>query len=123
MYLLVLIIDKAENIEKIITGFREIGITGATIFDSIGLGRNTLYGKSMPPVIASLKRIFDPESRTYNHTMINIIRKKETLDDAMRVAEEVCGSFDQPDMGIMFSLELDKVVGFSTINPIDAEES
>jgi len=112
MYLFVIILDKSEDVQKVIENFREIGVTGATLYDSIGLGRNTLYGSNMPKAIASLKRIFDRDQRTYNHTMFCIIKTKETLDDCFRVAEETCGSFDNPDVGIMFSLELDKVVGF-----------
>ena len=112
MYLLVLILDNSEHIEKIIESFREIGITGATLFDSIGLGRNTLYGHAMPKAIASLRRIFDHDERTYNHTMICVIKEQETLDAAFKAAEDVCGSFDNPDVGIIFSLKLDKVVGF-----------
>jgi nitrogen regulatory protein P-II 1 len=112
MFLLVIILDKAKDLENIIVKFREIGVTGATVFDSIGVGRNTLYGTDLP-VIASLSRIFDSESKTYNKTLMSIIRKKETLDNALKVAQDVCGDFDNPDVGIMFWLKLEGVVGFN----------
>ncbi len=111
MYLLVIILDKAKDLENIIRKFREIGVTGATVFDSIGVGRTTLYGST--EVIASLKRIFDPETRAYNHTILSVIRTKETLDAAVEAAQEVCGDFTKPDTGIMFTVKLDQVIGFS----------
>lgn len=114
MYLLVVILDKTSDLEKVITRWRDIGVTGATIFDSIGLGKNTLYGSGNIPIIASLSRIFDSETRTYNHTMISIIKSEETLENAIKVAEEVCGDFMEPDVGIMFTVRLDRVIGFGS---------
>ena len=113
MYLFVLILDKASDLENTIEKFRDIGVTGATIYNSIGLGRSTLY-RSDIPVIATLKRIFDSEGKTYNRTLISVIKTRETLEDAMRVAQEVCGDFDEPDVGIMFSIKLEDVIGFNT---------
>jgi nitrogen regulatory protein PII len=113
MHLLVLILDKPADIEMIIEKWREIGVTGATIYDSVGVGKTTLYGTDAP-IIASLKRIFDSEKRTYNHTMISVIKTDETLNEAIKVAREVCGDFTKPDVGIMFSLRLDRVIGFNT---------
>jgi len=112
MYLFVGILDKEEDLEKIIAKFREIGVAGATIFDSIGLGPDTLHGQGMPPVIASLHGIFDREKRIYNHTIFSVIESKETLDKAFQAAEDVCGDFNRADVGILFSVELDRVVGY-----------
>jgi nitrogen regulatory protein PII len=122
MYLLVIILDKIRDLENIIVEFRKIGVTGATVFNSIGVGRNTLYGTDLP-VIASLKRVFDPDNKTYNKTLISVIRKKETLDQAMQVAMDVLGDFDEPDVGIMFSLKIDNVIGFNTPEQLDAEQT
>lgn len=113
MYLLVIILDKASRLEQILAKWHDIGVTGATVFDSVGVGRSTLYGTSAP-VIASLKRIFDPERSTYNHTLMSIIRTKKTLEEAIEAAQEVCGSFEEPDTGILFTIELERVIGFYT---------
>lgn len=120
MYLLVIILDKARDMENLLQKFREIGVTGATVFDSVGVGRNTLYGTDMP-VIASLKRIFDPERRTYNHTLFSIIKERDTVDKALEAAQEVCGDFSRPDVGIMFTMKLEDVIGFQTTDVADVE--
>lgn len=113
MHLLVLILDKTSDLEKVIPKWKEIGITGATIYDSIGIGKNTLYGSSIP-IIASLSKIFDSDSRTYNHTVLTVLETEETLDQAIKAAEDVCGDFTKSDVGIMFSVKLDRVIGVCT---------
>ena len=120
MYLLVIILDKASNLEQIIGKWHEIGVTGATIFDSVGVGRTTLYGTSAP-VIASLRRIFDPDKSTYNHTLMSIIRTEETLQKAIQAAQEVCGDFQAPDTGILFTIKLERVIGFYRVDDVDKE--
>ena len=115
MYLLVLILDRSADLENILTRFREIGVLGATIFDSAGVGRTTLYG-SDAPIIASLKRIIARQA-VYNHTMISVIKTRDTLDRAMDAAKEVVGDFTLPDRGIMFTIKLEDVVGFMEEQP------
>ncbi len=120
MYLLVVILDKAEDMQNVLERFHQIGVTGATIFDSVGIGRSTLYSTNMP-IIASLKRVFDPDSRTYNHTLISVMRKRETVEAAIKAAREVCGDFDKPDVGIMFTVKLEEVIGFNVPHKTDDE--
>jgi len=120
MYLLIIILDKARDLENILEKFREIEVTGATVYNSIGVGRNTLYGTDLP-MIASLRRIFDPDEKTYNKTLISVIKKKETLDSAIKLAQEVCGDFDEPDVGIMFWLNLDGVIGFNVSEHLNTD--
>ncbi|MCK4720037.1 hypothetical protein KAU08_05240 [bacterium] len=114
MHLLVIILDKTGDLENLVHKFRDIGITGLTIFDSIGIGKTSLYGGGVP-IIASLSRIFDSDTKTYNHTVFSVIRKEETLKQAIQVVEEVCGDFMKPDVGILFTIKLDSVIGFGTL--------
>jgi len=38
MKLLILTLNKVEKLEEVLEGFIEIGITGATVLDSVGMG-------------------------------------------------------------------------------------
>lgn len=118
MQLLVIILDKTSDLENLVHKFRDIGVTGLTIFDSIGIGKTSLYGSGLP-IIASLSRIFDSDGRTYNHTVFSVIKKDETLEQAIQVAEEICGDFMKPDVGILFTIKLDRVIGFATPEEIN----
>jgi len=117
MHLLVVILDKTYILDKIIAKLTELGVTGATIFDSMGLGRTKLYG-SDAPIIASIRRVLESKHLTYNHTILTVIESQETLDAAVQAIGDIVGGFDKPDTGIMFTLKLDRVVGYTKIDSI-----
>jgi nitrogen regulatory protein P-II 1 len=111
MYLLMVILDKAYHLDQILAKFPEIGITGATIIESMGVGAGTLFGTDAP-VIANLRQIFDNDRLTFNHTLISVIEDEQVLNNAMREIADIVGGFDKPNTGIMFSVKLDQVFGF-----------
>jgi hypothetical protein len=39
-------------------------------------------------MIASIRRLFDPDRSTYNHTMMSVIRTEETLNEAIKAAQK-----------------------------------
>ena len=115
MYLLVVILDKSYILDKIIAKLTDLGVTGATIFDSMGLGQTKLYG-SDAPIIASIRRVLETKKMTYNHTILTVIETQETLDAAVKAISDIVGGFDKPDTGILFTLELDRVVGYTKLD-------
>jgi nitrogen regulatory protein PII len=112
MYLLVVILDKSYILDKIIAKLTDLGVTGATIFDSMGLGQTKLYG-SDAPIIASIRRVLESKHLTYNHTILSVIETQETLDAVVEAISDIVGGFDKPDTGILFTLKLDRVVGYT----------
>ena len=38
MKLLIIILNKADKLEEVLEGFIEIGVSGATVIDSVGMG-------------------------------------------------------------------------------------
>ncbi len=113
-----IILDKASDMERVIEKWREIGVTGVTVLPSLGVGSTTLYGTDAP-IIANLRRIFESDSRTYNHTMLSVIKMEQTLKEAIKVAEETCGDFMKPNVGIMFTVKIDNVIGFKSAEKPD----
>jgi nitrogen regulatory protein P-II 1 len=116
MYLLVLVLDKAYHLDQVLAKFPEIGITGATILDSMGVGGATLFGTDAP-VIANLQQIFDNDRVTFNHTVISVVESKDILDKAVREISAIVNGFDKPNTGIMFTVKLDEVFGFKKKSP------
>ncbi len=43
MKLLILILNKVEKLEEVLEGFLEIGITGATVIESSGMGHTQTF--------------------------------------------------------------------------------
>jgi nitrogen regulatory protein PII len=85
-----------------------LGITGATIVESRGMGR--VLSREVP-IFAGLREL-DSRSRA-NNRMIFCIMGDEKIDEAIAMVQEVCGALDEPGAGILFTLPIGRVVGLS----------
>lgn len=106
MKLAVLILNKEEHLETLLEGLIEIGVTGATIIDSIGMGHILCTDI---PVFAGLRFMF-AGSRPYNKTILSII-KEEKIDQYKELAEKILGPLEESGNGILFFIDVADVVG------------
>lgn len=106
-HLLIAVINQEEKLEEVLSGFLEIGVTGATVIGSEGMGR--LLATEVP-IFAGLEA-FARRTRARNTTLFSVIEGDEKVDRAMRLLQEVCGSFDQPATGIAFTVPVTRVMG------------
>ena len=107
MKLIVIVLNKVEFLEDLLSAFIEIGISGATVIDSTGMGRILT---THVPIFAGLRDAFSdccPQNKT-----ILVVVQEEQVADVEIVLKEVCGSFDKTGTGIYFCLPLDFVKGF-----------
>lgn len=107
MKLLIAVINDADRIEEILTGFLEIGVTGATVIDSEGMGRVLSQD---PPAFAGLQDLVS-STRPQNTTLFSVVPDAETADRALALLERVCGSFDGPATGIALVVPVDRALG------------
>lgn len=108
MRLLVAVISDREKLDEVLSGFLELGITGATVVDSEGMGR--LLSDEVP-IFAGLQTLIGGV-RPRNRLILSVIPAGKVAG-AIDVLEEVCGSFDNPSTGIAFTLPVDTVVGLA----------
>jgi nitrogen regulatory protein P-II 1 len=108
MQLLVAVINHAELVDDVLAGFVELGITGATIVESKGMGR--LLAQEVP-IFAGL-RTLNTRSRTANRTIF-CVADDAKVDAAIRMIEETCGDMGGAGMGIVFTLPVGRVVGLA----------
>jgi len=105
--LVVIILNRVEYLEDLLAAFLEIGISGATVLNSVGMGQ--IISKNIP-IFAGLSDAF-PGSSPSNRTILAVVEDRQVKRMA-RIVEEVCGSLDEPGTGLMASLSLDEVLGF-----------
>jgi nitrogen regulatory protein PII len=106
MKLLILILNKVEKLEEVLEGFIEIGITGATVIDSVGMGH--ILSEEVP-IFAGL-RFMCAGTKPHNKTIFSAIQdEKET--PAIELLRKILGDLNQPGTGIVFSIPIDKVEG------------
>jgi nitrogen regulatory protein P-II 1 len=106
MKLAVLILNQEEHLENLLEGFIEIGITGSTIIDSIGMGHIL---SSDVPIFAGLRFMF-AGSRPYNKTILSVV-KKEKIEPLKKLVTKILGPLEESGRGIMFFIDISDVVG------------
>ncbi|MGD2089180.1 MAG: hypothetical protein PVH61_23585 [Candidatus Aminicenantes bacterium] len=106
MKLAILILNQEEQLESLLEGYVEIGITGATIIDSIGMGHIL---SSDVPIFAGLRFMFSG-SRPYNKTVMSVI-KDEKVKPLKELITKVLGPLAESGSGIFFVIDIGEVIG------------
>lgn len=108
MKLIVIILNRVELLEDLLSAFLEIGVSGATVIDGTGMGQILT---SQIPIFAGLRDAF-PGTNPVNKTILIVAREKQ-IKDIRIVLEDICGDFNTPGKGIYFSIPLDFVEGLT----------
>ncbi len=106
MKLLILILNKVEKLEEVLEGFLEIGITGATVIDSVGMGH--ILSEEVP-IFAGLRFMF-VGAKPHNKTIFSAIRD-EKEKPAVEILQKILGDLSQTGTGIVFTIPIDRVEG------------
>jgi nitrogen regulatory protein PII len=107
MKLLILILNKVEKLEEVLEGYLEVGISGATIIDSVGMGH--ILSEEVP-IFAGLRFMF-AGAKPHNKTVISIIPDNKE-EPALKILKNILGDLEEPGAGIVFTLPVDRVEGF-----------
>ena len=109
MQLLIAVINEEEKLDDILSGLVELGVTGATIVNSEGMGRVLTHDI---PIFAGLASLAS-RSRPQNQTIFSVIREDDKVDRVIALLEEICGDFRDPATGIVFTVPVTRVVGLA----------
>ncbi len=108
MKLLVFVLNKEEQLGDVLTAFMEVGITEATIIDSVGMGRVLAYDV---PLFAELRYMIK-EVRPYNKTILALVEDDKVIEKLVNLVEEICGPLSRPGSGVLFTLPVERAYGF-----------
>lgn len=106
MKALVIVLNKVEYLDDLLSFFVELGISGATIIDSVGMGRVVSYNI---PIFAGFKDLM-AGSRPYNKTIFTLV-KEEIISEVIEGIQKICGDFSEPGTGLIFTLSVNSVWG------------
>ncbi|ADK82850.1 P-II family nitrogen regulator [Sediminispirochaeta smaragdinae] len=107
MKLLVVVLNKEELLDEVLSAYVEAGIDGATILDSEGMGRFLTYEV---PLFADFKS-FMKGNKPYNKTIFSVVRKEAAIGRLRKLLDSVVGGLSEPGTGIMFTLPVDFAAG------------
>ncbi|TYQ15830.1 UNVERIFIED_CONTAM: hypothetical protein Cloal_2320 [Acetivibrio alkalicellulosi] len=108
MELLVLVLNKTDELEFLLKEFMNMGIKGATVIDSTGMA-SFFDDDNDIPIFASLKLIINKNNKS-NKTLF-VVLHEEQVDDAIDTIERTIGDLSKPGVGIVFTLPLNRVKG------------
>lgn len=86
-HLLVLVLNKPEYQSEILRVFRQVGVKGATIIDSVGMGR-AKSEHQLTPLVAGLMRVLD-NGHHYNKTILSVIEDEAVMRQAIEEVDRI----------------------------------
>jgi len=98
--LLVVVLNKIELLDRLLSALNDAHIQGATVLNSIGMAQE-LASMEDSYVIGSLRAMFTSR-HTENRTIFMVI-DSDRVTDATQVIDDVI-DFQEPDTGILFAL-------------------
>jgi len=106
MKLLVVILNREEYLDQVLEVLVEVGVPGATVLDSVGMGRVLAYDV---PIFAGFRDLM-PDSRPFNKTILSIM-DDALVPEAVAGIERVMGDLSEPGTGVVCALNIDFVKG------------
>lgn len=111
MNVLFIVLNEMENLDEILDSFVEIGIKGATILDSQGMGSAIANsGRGNEPFFGHIRHFLD-DAKPYNKTIFTVIEEEELLEKAVETVKDILGDMSKPGVGMMFTLPVGHVYG------------
>ncbi len=107
MELLVCVISDPNTADEVMQGFVEIGVSGATVIDSYGMGKVLLQDI---PIFAGFRSLL-AGSGSYSKTILTVIKDPALVDQAIATIQRICGDLEDPNTGIVFTVPVNRVAG------------
>lgn len=113
--LLILVIDEEEQTPDILTAWEEVGVRGVTLIDSTGSRHEHVEMRDDLPFVVSLRAVLEQkEKRT--QMLFSVIDSDAVCEQAVNVVLKIIPDFTQGHRGIMFTLPVTQVWGYTSAN-------
>ena len=106
MELLIIVLNKEEYFEQILSILVEAGVSGATIFDSEGIGHFLAYEV---PIFAGLRQLVG-EKKSINRTILAVLEDKIIFNKFKDLLADEEIDFTQQGVGVVITLPVNEVI-------------
>jgi nitrogen regulatory protein P-II 1 len=106
MKLLFVVLNSTDKLEEVLEGLIEVGVTGATVVDSVGMG-HIVEGI---PLFAGMRSIFR-SAKPHNNTIFSVIRDEQADETLQMLAKTLCAAEKGKSAGIAFTVPIERVIG------------
>lgn len=111
MNVLFIVLNETDYLDDILDAFVEIGVKGATILDSQGMGSAiTNSGRGKEAFFGAIKNYLE-NARPYNKTIFAVIEGEYLLQKAIESVKDIIGDMSKPGVGLMFTVPVGHIFG------------
>jgi nitrogen regulatory protein PII len=103
--LFLVILDRPELVDELLTGFLDLGVPGATVIETRGMG--SIIRQEMP-IFAGLASLF-PENT--GSRIVMSVMPEHLIDNVFALVEEVVGHLEQSNSAVCVTLPVDQFRG------------
>lgn len=107
MELVVIVLNKTDLLDEILSLFMGYEIKGVTVLDSSGMGH--LISNQFP--MFSMFAELGEERESNSKTNFTVVKDEAERKEVLSVAESVCGDLTKPDNAIFFSVPVNFTKG------------
>lgn len=110
--LVVLITAQLDSAQQIAEAWREAGAPGATLIESYGLRQLQDVAKTteiLSGMISMVEILRD--TRETSLMVLTLASDDAIVSELFRATERILGNMEEPDNGILFSLDVERAVG------------
>lgn len=114
MNLILFVLDDPEMVEEVLDAWEEVGVRGATVLHSTGLGRirKGLGYRDDLPLIPSLENLLDHDI-SYSRTILTVVKEEEMVDQVVEATQRLIGDLSQPNTGVLVVLPVARAYGLN----------
>ena len=106
---LIIVLNKTEYLDDILSIFVNLNVKGATILDSQGMASKIVNSDiTSIPLFGSLKMLLK-DRHPYNKTIFTVIKNQETLNQVITAVKHLLRNEEKPGVGFMFTVPVDEI--------------
>ncbi len=113
MWLLFYVLHEDRFLTEVLEELVEIGVSGGTILDSVGMFH---YLTQEIPIFAGFRSLLEG-TNPQNKMLLSVIKEKKLLNQAIEAIDHAVGGIAKGERGILFTLKIDHFLGPEQIEP------
>jgi peptidyl-tRNA hydrolase len=123
MYMVMFVLQDADRLDQVLDAWRAIGVTGVTIFESIGA-----HTRKQKQRLVGARYTFGmgrgaTQIEAGNYTLLTIVPDEEMVRGCIMAAESVVGDLNEPNNGVVAAWQLDITKGIPSTGRTDGDEA
>jgi nitrogen regulatory protein PII len=110
-FLVIATIDDLDLLEDVLDAWRAVGVTGATVFETSGMGRVMAGGlRDDVPLLPRLSDFINVR-RDSSRTIFSVVSDEALVDAMVEAAQRIVGEFNLPHTGVLYVIPVLRAYG------------